>query len=91
MATPEAWVGLRGIDRQLDLPKGSAFRGFKKLARNWVEGNDYRVLRGEHDQEQIRVLKDQGAIYAGSVNVVLLAPLRAAELRAFLSVSAIKR
>lgn len=85
------WIGLRSIDLQLHLPKGSAFRAFKMLAPNWTEAAHYRVLHHEQDRELIRALKERGDIYAGSVNAVLLEPARAEELRAHLRAFAIKR
>jgi hypothetical protein len=77
----EHWIGLRSIDLELRLPKGSAFRAFKALEMHLHEGRDYRVLHHQHDRELLDALKNEGAIYAGSVNAVILSPACAARLR----------
>jgi hypothetical protein len=74
------WVGLREIDRRAGTGKGTAFRAFKALAPNLIEGTDYRVLDPHRDREVIDTLRHAGRIYASSVRVVLLAPAAALRL-----------
>lgn len=68
------WLSLCEIDRQAGTAKGAAFRCFKRLERGLREGVDYCLLHAERDREVIDQLRQCGRIYAGSVNVVLLAP-----------------
>ena len=80
------WVGLREIDLRAGTGKGAAFRAFKALAPNLVEGTDYRVLDPHKDREVIDALRHAGRIYATSVRVVLLAPTTARRLTDVLGV-----
>ena len=68
------WPSLREVDEPLTLPKGSAFRAFKKLLPELREGSDFRVLSPAEHGSEIRALREAGRIYNNSVNVVLLAP-----------------
>lgn len=72
------WVTLRELDARLGLPKGSAFRAFKRGA--FAEGPDFRVLDATREAGNIDALRREGRIYRGSVNVVLLSPAAAARL-----------
>jgi hypothetical protein len=74
------WVGLREIDLRAGTGKGAAFRAFKALAPNLIEGTDYRVLDPCKDREVIDALRYAGRIYLSSVRVVLLAPAAAMRL-----------
>lgn len=75
-------ITLREIDRRMGLPKGSAFRAFKRIEHQFTEGADYRLLRpGEHHQS-IENLRVAGRIYPSSMNVVLLTPETAAKVLA---------
>jgi hypothetical protein len=66
------WRTLREIDLAAQRPKGSGFRAFKRMKARWHEGRDFLVLDHEKDAGSIGRLRDEGRIYAGSVNVVLL-------------------
>lgn len=69
----------RELDQRFGLPKGSAFRAFKRLAL--TEGRDFRLLRAGPDSDEIEELRRAGRIYAASVNVVLLTPAATDRLR----------
>lgn len=77
-----AGVSLRELDERLGLPKGAAFRAFKRAGL--AEGRDFRLLDAARDAAEIAALRAAGRIYRGSVNVVLLAPAAAERLAAAL-------
>jgi len=62
----------RELDEQAGVPKGSAFRLFKRLEPQLQEGRDFRLLYPGSDDTEIAGLRQQQRIYASSVNVVLL-------------------
>lgn len=64
----------RELDEARGLPKGSAFRAFKRVHEELCEGRDFRVLQANQDAGEIGDLRREGRIYAGSVNVVVLSP-----------------
>ncbi len=72
---------LREIDTELDLPKGSAFRAFKRRAGDWREGIEFRRLDATHDREEIEALRQAHRIYPSSIHVVLLNATAAGQLR----------
>jgi hypothetical protein len=80
--TDAQWTTLRRLDEACGAPKGTAFRAFKRLTPHLVEGRDYRVLERSRDAAQIETLRGAGAIYASTLNVVLLAPAAATTIRA---------
>lgn len=80
----EAWPGFKQLDEAAARPKGEAFRAFRRLERQWRQGQDYRLLQADVDAAEIAELKRSGRVYRSSANVVLLAPTRAAELLAIL-------
>lgn len=65
----------RELDEALGMPKGSAFRCFKKHLSALVENHDFQVLYAEHDEQVIFELKQAGRAYAQSHNLVLLSPI----------------
>ncbi|SFF33750.1 hypothetical protein SAMN04488120_102264 [Fontimonas thermophila] len=65
---------LRELDQAAHAPKGSAFRAFKHLAERFEEDRDYVVLHHERDRARIEALRARQRIYAGSLNVIVLAP-----------------
>lgn len=75
----------REIDAALGLPKGSAFRAFKRLQGTLAEGRDFRVLYHDTDASRIEALRAEGRIYPGTVNAVLLSSRAAAQIRAALT------
>lgn len=72
MSTCLEWHTFRDIDHHLGLPKGSAFRAFKRLRPRLREDEDFRVLEAGPDAQKIATLRQAGRIYAASINVVLL-------------------
>ena len=76
------WSTLREIDQALGLDKGSAFRAFKQVEPGLKEGADFKVLAPATERDDIEILRSAGRIYAGSVNVVLLAPHARAQVAA---------
>ena len=72
MSTDSRWYTVREIDELLDLPKGSAFRRFKKIESFLEEGEDFLVLHHEHDRAAIEPLRAADRIYEASINVVLI-------------------
>lgn len=71
----------REIDAALGLPKGSAFRAFKRLRETLAEGRDFQVLYHDADAARIEALRTAGRIYPGTVNAVLLSSGAAARVR----------
>ncbi len=68
------WLSLRDLDSRAGLPKGAAFRVFKRLEPQLREGLDFVLLDQQHAQQTIAVLKEQGRAYQSTVNLVLLHP-----------------
>lgn len=79
------WTTLRELERELGLPKGSAFRAFRGIEPDLLEGVDFLLLRHEEDRASIAALREQQRIHAGSVNVVLLSEATAERVRAALA------
>jgi hypothetical protein len=67
-----AEITLRQIDEALGHSKGTAFRAFKQLLPELVEGRDFRLLDAEKDRRLIDTLRAEQRIYRSSRNVVLL-------------------
>ncbi|MBI2384127.1 MAG: hypothetical protein HYV18_08665 [Gammaproteobacteria bacterium] len=81
---PPGWLSFKELDAALGLPKGGAFRAFKRLEPGLREGTDYRVLVPGRDDDALESLRRGGRIYASTVNLVLLSPAAAARVRAAL-------
>ena len=64
---------LREIDERHGLPKGSAFRAFKRLRGGLREDVDFTLLSASSAGAEIERLRAAGRIYRSSVNVVVLA------------------
>jgi hypothetical protein len=62
----------REVDEALQLPKGTAFRAFRKIESSLHEGTDFSLLRSDEDGDTIRSLRSSGRIYRASVNAVLV-------------------
>ena len=73
-------VSLREIDQQLGLPKGSAFRAFKRIEAGLAQDRDYVLLLAGEDHQAIMALRTAARIYPSSRNVVLLSPATRARL-----------
>jgi len=78
-ASPDlaTWHSLMELDRAAGKVKGSAFRAFRHIESQWRESLDFRVLDHEQDRATITALRDNGRIYASTVNLVLLSPAMA--------------
>lgn len=70
-------ISFRELDDQAGLPKGRAFRVFKRLDPPLRENEDFLLLNSDQDSDTIAGLRRQGRIYASSIQVVLLKPAAA--------------
>ena len=73
---------LREVDLRLGLPKGSAFRAFKRQRTMLRENIDFTVLSARTDNAEIERLRAAGRIYRTSINVIVLAETGLARVRA---------
>ncbi|AXQ29185.1 hypothetical protein D0B54_11015 [Solimonas sp. K1W22B-7] len=63
----------RELDERAGLPKGSAFRAFKRLEPGLHQGRDYCLLRaGSGDEAKIEALRGENRVYRNSINIVLV-------------------
>ena len=76
------WRTMRELDEAAGLTKGAAFRAFKALLGDLVEGRDFVVLDHQTAQALAARLIAEDRLYRSSVNPVLLAPLAAARVQA---------
>jgi hypothetical protein len=67
-----ALTSFRELDQQAGLPKGRAFKAFKRLDPPLQEGDDFLLLSPQQHGESIRQLRQSGRIYPASIQVVLL-------------------
>ena len=74
------WHSLRELDEAAGLPKGSAFRAFKRLRSDLREGEDFLVLDHQTHSALVAALHAQDRLYRSSVRPVLLAGGAAARL-----------
>ena len=72
----------RELDRAHGRAKGEAFRAFKAIAGQLVEGQDFYCCDRRVDGEAFDLLETSGRLYAGTVNGVLLAPSAQAAIAA---------
>ncbi|TAM09599.1 MAG: hypothetical protein EPN72_02065 [Nevskiaceae bacterium] len=72
--TDASWSTLLDIDRAARMPKGSAFRGFKRLLPTLQEGTDFVVLDAVDPAPLMAELSAAGRVYRSSLRIVLLAP-----------------
>lgn len=70
----QGWRTFRELDEIRGNVKGHAFRCFKTLNSQWMEGREFVVLDAGRDARQIARLKREGRLYGGTVNAVLLSP-----------------
>lgn len=61
------------LDRRAGAVKGTAFRAFKRVRDDLVEGVDFFYLDAERGREFIEDLRARGLIYPSTWNLVLLA------------------
>lgn len=62
----------RELDEAAGLPKGAAFRAFKRLEPGLQEGRDFLLLLPGRDDAGIGELHAQDRVYRNSVNIVLV-------------------
>lgn len=60
------------LDEAWAVPKGTAFRAFKRSLQALVEEQDYIRLDARLNHAEIEALRAVGRVYANSINVVLL-------------------
>lgn len=65
-------LSFRELDERSGRIKGSAFRAFKRIEAELLEGRDFRLLRQGTDDAEIALLRQQNRIYRSSVHIVLL-------------------
>ena len=75
------WLSMRDLDDAAGLPKGTAFRAFKRLLGVLEEGRDFVVLDPQAAQALVAALIAGDRLYRSSVHPVLLAPAAAAQVR----------
>lgn len=74
-------LSFRQIDQLNRMPKGTAFRLFKVLRQELVEGGDYYYLPALTHAELIHALKVTEQVYATTVNLVLFSRAGYGKLR----------
>ena len=79
------WCSLRQLDEEAGLPKGSAFRAFKRCVAELQEGSDFLVLDHNTHAGLAGRLHAENRLYRSSVHPVLLAPHAAARVREILA------
>lgn len=62
---------LKEIDQSRGATKGTAFRAFKQLQHQLVEGRDFHYLNGADDPATLARLKQAGRLYDSSAHVLL--------------------
>lgn len=60
------------LDQRAGVVKGTAFRAFKRIHENLLEGIDYFYLDAEQERACIDALRATGQIYPSTWNLVLL-------------------
>lgn len=74
------WTGFKALDEAAGVVKGTAFRCFKRVEPQLVEGTDFKVLDVVEDADDIAALKAAGGVYPSSMQVVLVSDDVAAKL-----------
>lgn len=64
-------TSLKELDSAWAVCKGTAFRRFKRMLPDLVEGRDFIYMNAERDHTEIEYLRASRRIYASSVNVVM--------------------
>lgn len=65
-------TSLKELDSAWTVRKGAAFRSFKRMLPDLVEGRDFIYMNAERDHAEIEHLRASQRIYASSINVVML-------------------
>ncbi|MGH8402958.1 MAG: hypothetical protein ACRESO_06090, partial [Gammaproteobacteria bacterium] len=66
----ESLKSFKELDEAWAVPKGTAFRAFKRSLPVLVEQQDYIRLDARQHHTEIEALRAVGRVYASSVNVV---------------------
>lgn len=66
----DTWT-LKEIDQSRGAPKGTAFRAFKRLKNDFIEGRDFVYLSANEDAASIEPLRRSGRVYAATINALL--------------------
>lgn len=66
----DAWT-LKEIDKSRGAPKGTAFRAFKRLKHDFIEGRDFFYLSANEDAESIESLRRAERVYASTIHALL--------------------
>lgn len=61
------------LDELYCRPKGSAFRVFKRLEAQWLEGEHFYCIDSRNQPELFADLRRSGRLYPSTVNAVLIA------------------
>ena len=70
---PEQYLlSFKEIDALHQRPKGTAFRAFKRLSEQLIEGEHYYYFSAQTHGAEIERLRREGRLYAATVNAVLL-------------------
>lgn len=62
------------LDRAAGSSKGAAFRAFKALAAQWVEGEHFHCCDSRTDPDGFALVSASGRLYPGTVNALFLRP-----------------
>ena len=65
-------LSFRQIDAMNGVPKGTAFRSFKRLRGELIEGRDYYYLPQHSHGAFIQSLRETGQIYHSTTHLVLI-------------------
>ncbi len=66
-------MSFKQLDEMNGVPKGTSFRAFKRVREVLVEGRDYFYLPAASEIAFIEDLRQAGAIYPSTENLVLIA------------------
>lgn len=62
----------RQLDQLNNVPKGTSFRAFKRVRLYLEEGEDFFCLAASEHLTLAEVLRQSGALYPASINMVLV-------------------
>ena len=72
LVTDTSLATLREVDLAANRGKGSAFRAFKSLAGQLVEGEHFHCCDSRADADGFALILASGRLYPGTVNAVFL-------------------
>jgi hypothetical protein len=74
LAQLASFYTLKDIDTRWRTPKGTAFRAFKQLEPQLLEGRDYLLLKPDTHPEALATLRTQQRLYTTTLQALLIAP-----------------